>query len=69
MGRRQKFSGQVFLLYIMVYAALRFGLELFRGDTDRGYWIDPYISTSQGIALMAVFLGLGAYLWRRRYAT
>ncbi|PIR20940.1 MAG: prolipoprotein diacylglyceryl transferase [Deltaproteobacteria bacterium CG11_big_fil_rev_8_21_14_0_20_47_16] len=68
MGRRQKFSGQIILLYLMIYAVLRFTLEYIRGDTDRGYWIDPYVSTSQGIALIMASMGLGLYLWRRRYA-
>lgn len=68
-GRHQKFSGQIFALYIMVYALLRFLLEYLRGDTDRGWWVEPYVSTSQGIAIGMFALGLVIYFWRRRYAT
>ncbi len=68
-GRHQKFSGQIFALYIMIYAVLRFVLEYLRGDTDRGWWMEPYVSTSQGIAIIMFTVGLCIYLWRRQYAT
>jgi phosphatidylglycerol:prolipoprotein diacylglycerol transferase len=67
-GRHQQFSGQIVSLYIMIYAAMRFLMEYIRGDVDRGWWIDPYISTSQGIAFIMFTLGLSIYIWRRRYA-
>lgn len=67
-GRHPKFSGQIFALYIMMYAVMRFALEYLRGDTDRGWWVEPYISTSQGIAIMMFGLGVSLYMWRRRYA-
>lgn len=67
-GRHQKFSGQIVALYLMVYAVLRFVLEYFRGDTDRGWFWEPYVSTSQGIAVFMFAAGFTMYLWRRRYA-
>lgn len=67
-GRHQKFAGQIITLYVMMYAVIRFLLEYLRGDTDRGWWIEPYVSTSQGIAMMAFAIGLIIYFWRRRYA-
>jgi phosphatidylglycerol:prolipoprotein diacylglycerol transferase len=67
-GCHQKFSGQITILYLMVYAALRFLLENVRGDSDRGWWVEPYVSTSQGIAIVMLISGLGLYIWRRKYA-
>ena len=49
---RRKFYGQLFLLYLIVYAIGRFILEYFRGDLGRGFMIKNYISHSQLIALL-----------------
>lgn len=65
-GRHQKFPGQIAMLYLMIYAVLRFLLEYMRGDVDRGWWVEPYVSTSQGIAVIMFVSGLSLYLWRRR---
>jgi phosphatidylglycerol:prolipoprotein diacylglycerol transferase len=46
----QKFKGQLFIMWMMLYAAGRFVLEFFRGD-DRGFIIPETASTSQGIAV------------------
>jgi phosphatidylglycerol---prolipoprotein diacylglyceryl transferase len=54
MRTRRKFYGQLFLLYLMLYAIGRSVLELFRGDEARGYVIDKYISHSQFIALLII---------------
>jgi phosphatidylglycerol:prolipoprotein diacylglycerol transferase len=35
--RRRKFDGQIFVLYIFNYSIIRFFVEFFRGDADRGY--------------------------------
>tara|TARA_R110001583_G_scaffold109032_4_gene257704 strand:+ start:1225 stop:1866 length:642 start_codon:yes stop_codon:yes gene_type:complete len=43
--KRQQFKGQIFLLYIGLYAISRSIIELFRGD-KRGYVIDGYLSHS-----------------------
>ena len=50
--RYKKFNGQIFWLYVLLYAIIRFIIEFFRGD-ERGYiWI---FSTSQFIGIfMAV---------------
>ncbi len=52
-GRRQ-FEGQLFLLYLIAYAAGRGILELFRGDLDRGYNFQNYLSNAQLISLAIV---------------
>ncbi len=51
---RRVFYGQLFLLYLMLYAGGRFILEFFRGDTGRGFIIDNYISHSQFIGLIII---------------
>lgn len=48
---KKQFHGQLFLVYLMLYAIGRFGLEYFRGDQARGFVIDDYVSNSQFIAM------------------
>jgi phosphatidylglycerol:prolipoprotein diacylglycerol transferase len=59
--RRRKFSGQIFALYLMLYGALRFALEILRGDSERGLWLGGAISTSQIICIG--LLAAGAVMW------
>lgn len=47
--RKRKFSGQVFLTYLLAYPIIRFVLEYFRGDLDRGIY--GWFSTSQYLSL------------------
>jgi phosphatidylglycerol:prolipoprotein diacylglycerol transferase len=51
MKNRSTFNGQLFLIYLMMYAAGRFVLEFLRGDEGRGFILDGYLSHSQLIAL------------------
>lgn len=46
---KKRFGGRLFLLYLMIYAILRFFLEFLRGDVYRGIWHG--LSTSQWISL------------------
>lgn len=65
-GRKQ-FHGQLFLLYLMLYAAGRFVLEYFRGDGSRGFVIENYLSNSQLIALALFVAAAWFYVrWRRK---
>ena len=48
---RRRFYGQLFLTYLMLYAAGRFALEFLRGDVGRGFVIEGLMSHSQLIAL------------------
>ncbi len=50
----QKFYGQLFLLYLLLYAAGRSVLEIYRGDVARGFIIKDYVSNSQFIALLII---------------
>lgn len=62
----KKFDGQLISMYLMFYAVLRYSIEFFRGDTDRGFVIEPWLSTSQFISLVIFVLGLSLYLIRRK---
>jgi phosphatidylglycerol---prolipoprotein diacylglyceryl transferase len=61
--RRKTRDGQIFLLYLSLYAVARFFLEFLRGDEDRGFVFNHLFSTSQFIALLAlVVAGVMSYL-------
>ncbi len=51
---RKKRDGDIFLIYITLYAVARFGLEFLRGDEDRGFVFHHLLSTSQFIAILAI---------------
>jgi phosphatidylglycerol:prolipoprotein diacylglycerol transferase len=66
---KRKRDGDIFLLYMGLYAVARFSLEFLRGDEDRGFVFHHLLSTSQFIALLAL-AGIGAVLiWRRQHHT
>jgi phosphatidylglycerol:prolipoprotein diacylglycerol transferase len=61
--RRRKFSGQVFLGWVLGYGIVRPLIEIFRDDDDRGLYTFPFtehlkFSTSQYIGGISVILGL-----------
>ena len=63
----QKFYGQLFLLYLILYAIGRSVLEIFRGDVARGFIIDEYLSHSQFIALLVVIVTGFVYVrWSKK---
>lgn len=68
--RRKTFDGEVFWLYILLYAISRGILEIWRGDTARGFVIPEVLSTSQFIGLLGALAAAGMlfYLSRRRRA-
>ncbi len=62
--RRKHFDGQLLLLYLLLYSGVRFLIEFFRGDPDRGIWFNA-LSTSQ---ILSVFIiGLALYFWTTRH--
>ena len=63
---RKKFDGQIFLIYLMVYAVGRAVIELFRGDIARGFVIDDVLSNSQLISLLLISGALYFYVKLRR---
>ncbi len=65
--RFQKFYGQLFLLYLILYAIGRSILEIFRGDVARGFIIEGYLSHSQFIALLIVMAAIFVYMkWSKK---
>jgi len=64
---RKTRDGEVFLIYMTLYAVARFFLEFLRGDEDRGFVFHHLLSTSQFIAILAlVTAGIMAYFFYRR---
>jgi len=59
---RKKFYGQLFLMYLVLYAGGRFVLEYFRGDAGRGFIIEGWISHSQFVALCVMGAVMYVYL-------
>ena len=57
--RRRSFDGEVFWLYVLLYAITRGILETFRGDSVRGFLIPGVLSTSQFIGLVAAAAAVG----------
>lgn len=56
---RKLADGGAAIVYLMGYAAIRFVMEMFRGDIDRGFVLGGWLSTSQFIALGLFALGGG----------
>jgi phosphatidylglycerol:prolipoprotein diacylglycerol transferase len=66
--RRKTFDGQVFLVYLIVYAFGRGIIELFRGDAERGFVIRNVLSNSQFISLLMISAALFFYVKLKRKA-
>ena len=60
--RYQRFEGQLFLFYIVLYSIGRSVIEIFRGDAKRGFIIDGYVSHSQFISLILISV-IGLVYW------
>lgn len=56
---RKDRDGEIFVLYLALYAVARFFIEFLRGDEDRGFVFNHLLSTSQFIAILA----LAASVW------
>jgi phosphatidylglycerol:prolipoprotein diacylglycerol transferase len=59
--RRRQFEGQLFLLYLIAYAGGRSVIEIFRGDLDRGFIFQQYLSNAQLIS--AGVMGAASYYY------
>jgi len=60
---RKRYDGQVFVMFMGLYALGRFGLEFFRAD-DRGGILG--LSTSQVIGLVCIAVAIAIHLRRGR---
>ena len=56
----KSFRGQLFMMYLILYAVLRFIVELFRGDVGRGF-IMGNLSVSQGISILIFLMGTAGF--------
>jgi len=56
--RRRRVPGQVFWIYVLAYAVLRFVVEIYRGDVARGLFFSGRLSTSQIIAVPAAMVAV-----------
>ena len=56
---RKTRDGEIFVLYLALYAGARYFIEFLRGDEDRGFVFNHLLSTSQFIAILA----LAAAVW------
>ncbi|PIE61276.1 MAG: prolipoprotein diacylglyceryl transferase [Desulfobacterales bacterium] len=63
--KHKRFTGMVFLSYVMLYSLFRAVVEFFRGDY-RGDFFFEFISMSQGIGLIVSCLALGVVLIKIR---
>jgi phosphatidylglycerol:prolipoprotein diacylglycerol transferase len=58
---RRKFTGQIFIFYLLGYSVYRFIIEFFRENT---IFIGS-LSVAQVYSLVLLVVGIGLYLWRR----
>ncbi len=68
MKKRKQFEGQLFLLYLAIYAFGRSIIEIFRGDSARGFIIDNWLSNSQFISAVIILVVGYFYLKLRKRA-
>lgn len=70
--KKRRFDGRIFTLYIFNYSVIRFFVEYFRGDHDRGYIFggmdSPFLSLSipQLISIIGMVMSIFLYLKFRR---
>ena len=63
---RKSRDGEIFVLYLALYAGARYFIEFLRGDEDRGFVFDHLLSTSQFIAILALVAAAWMALILRR---
>ena len=66
--KRKKFDGEVGLIYFMVYPIIRSIVEIFRGDSIRGFIIEDVLSTSQFISIFVFAGALAVLVYRLKKA-
>ena len=64
--KRRTFDGEVFWLYVLLYAITRGIIEVWRGDLVRGFIIPGILSTSQFIGLLAALTSLAMLFYFSR---
>lgn len=66
--RYKSFNGQLFMTYLILYSVLRFSVEFFRGDVNRGF-IAAHLSVSQGISILMFVAGITGLVILKRMQT
>ncbi|MCC5929717.1 MAG: prolipoprotein diacylglyceryl transferase [Cyclobacteriaceae bacterium] len=66
--RSKQFDGQLFLIYLILYAAGRSVNEIFRGDLDRGFVIGEWLSNGQFVSIIIITCASYMYLRFRKKA-
>ena len=61
-----KTPGQLLCVYLVAFGIMRFILEFFRGDLERGVYLDGMISTSQAISLLVVPVSMAFFFYLQR---
>lgn len=65
----KKFSGQIAAMYFILEGVFRIVLETWRGDIDRGVWLDiSWLSTGRLTALIFILIGCGIWAWSIKVA-
>lgn len=67
--RKQRFDGQIFLTYLIIYSIGRSVIEIFRGDVSRGFIIDNILSHSQFISLIILSISIYFYVKLNKKST
>lgn len=62
-AKYKKFSGEIVLLFFMLYPIGRGLVEFLRGDTDRGVYFDGTVSTGQIVGLIFISLASALYVY------
>jgi len=63
LGKRQKFTGQIFGTYLILYGFERGTIEFFRGDPGRTMMFNNSVSLMQIVSVVMILTG--AFLWWR----
>jgi phosphatidylglycerol:prolipoprotein diacylglycerol transferase len=63
--RGKHFEGEIFWLYLCIYSAARFFIEMVRGD-HRGMFFGGLLSTSQVVGVVIFFLSLFMLFYLRK---
>ncbi len=63
--RVKHFEGEIFWLYLCIYSAARFFIEMVRGD-HRGMFFGGLLSTSQVVGVVIFFLSLFMLFYLRK---
>ena len=65
MERKKTFYGQIFWLFLFLYSATRFFIEIWRDD-PRGFLFGDWVSTSQGIGIFLAMISIFMLFYLKR---